>query len=178
MNIPRASNPERASLRLALIGLPGGLGSGHATETQGVRPAHRTPMTYDLDIIKDLCGELGLRTVPRSEDRVAVELGHGVVLIFVTADEEEDAFIGFEDVGWHFHGDLPCSDRHGFCKEVGYLDILIGLADGTILTCEVWRQGVMEMRSLVHRDFVDEFRFLQEEDEVRVRRPRLRRGAD
>lgn len=144
----------------------------------GVGQANRKPMTYDLDIIKDLCGELGLRTVPRSGDRVAVELEHGVVLIFVNADKEEDAFIGFEDVGWHFHGELACADRHGFCKEVAYLDILLGLADGTILTCEVWRHGVMAVRSLVHRDFVDEFRFLQEEDEVRVRCPRLRRVAD
>ncbi len=150
----------------------------HFAGELGVRPTNRKPMTYDLDIIKELCGELGLRTVPRPDDRVAVELEHGVVLIFVNADKEDDAFIGFEDVGWHFHGSLACSDRHGFWKEVGYLDILIGLADGTILTCEAWSHGVMKMRSLVHRDFVDEFRFLKEEDEVRIRRPRLRRGAD
>lgn len=70
-----------------------------AAAAQGVGRAHRNPMTYDLDTIKDPCGELGLRTVPRSDDRVAVELSHGVVLIFVNADKDEDAFIGFEDVG-------------------------------------------------------------------------------
>jgi hypothetical protein len=57
------------------------------------------------------------------------------------------------------------------------MDVLIGLTDGTVLLCERWYQGVLKDRSLVHRDFVDEFRFLEVDEEVRIRRPRLQEGT-
>jgi hypothetical protein len=128
-------------------------------------------MTYDLEMITDICAELGLRTVVGPPDRVRVELESGVVLVFINAERDEDSRVGFEDVGWHYHEELLCSDRYGSDVELEYLNVLTGLADGTVLLCEHWRQGALKERSLVHRDFVDEFRFLREGDEVRVWRP-------
>ena len=87
----------------------------------------------------------------------------------MNAESEEDSLMGFQDLDWHCHGDLMCSDRHGFYVELGYLDVLTGLADGSVVICELWQQGVLHERSLVHRDFADELRFLQAGEEIRVR---------
>ena len=133
-------------------------------------------MRYDLDMIGDLCTELGLRIVGRSSQEVAVELEDGVVLIFVNADREEDSLIGFEGGEWHYHGDLMCSDRHGALIELGYLDLLTGLANGAVLVCEQWVGSELRERSLVHRDYLDEFRHMEEGEEYRIRRVSSPRG--
>jgi len=78
-------------------------------------------MRYDLDVICDLCSELGLRIVAQSSNEIAIELEEGVVLMFVNAELEEDSLVGFEGGEWHYHDDLMCSDRHGFYIELGYL---------------------------------------------------------
>jgi hypothetical protein len=127
-------------------------------------------MRYDFDMIGDLCSELGLRTVARSTDEVAIELEEGVVLLFINAEREEDSLVGFEGGEWHYHDDFMCSDRHGFHIELGYLDVLTGLADGEVLLCEQWVGGELRERSLVHRDYVDEFLDMQEDEEIRIRR--------
>ena len=134
-------------------------------------------MRYDLGMIRDLCGELGLRSAARSADEVAIELDEGVVLTFVNAEREEDSFVGFEGGEWHYHDDLQCSDRHGVHVELGYLDVLTGLADGSVLICEQWVHGELRERSLVHRDYVDEFRYMQEGEEIRIRRVQLQNAA-
>ncbi len=50
-----------------------------------------------------------------------------------------------------------------------YLDVVSGLADKTVLICELWAHGKMTDRWLVHRDYIDEFRHLQDGDEIRIR---------
>lgn len=127
-------------------------------------------MNYDLEMIKELCRELGLRVVTRSADRVAVDLEEGPVLIFVNAEEQEDSRVGFEGMSWHYHGKLICTDRHGNYIELGYLDVLTGLVDGKVLLCELWGEGKLQDCWLVHRDFIDEFGYLRAGEEVRVRR--------
>ena len=139
----------------------------------------RYVMRYNLDMIRDLCRELGLRTMARPSNEVAVELEEGVILLFVNAEREEDSLIGFEGGEWHYHDDLMCSDRHGFHIELGYLDVLTGLGDGEVLLCEQWVRGELRERSLVHRDYVDEFRYIEEDEEIRIRRiPSLRNPVE
>ena len=92
------------------------------------------------------------------------------MLIFINAVREDDSLVGFEGGEWHYHDDLMCSDRHGFHVELGYLDVLTGLADGTVLICEKLVHGELRERWLVHRDYVDEFRHMQDGEEIRVRR--------
>jgi hypothetical protein len=127
-------------------------------------------MRYDFDTITEHCRELGLRVEARTSNAVAIELEKGVALVFINAEREEDSLVGFEDGAWHYHEDLMCSDRHGFHIELGYLDVLTGLADGSVLLCEEWVHGALRDRSLVHRDYVDEFRCMEEGEEIRIRR--------
>lgn len=134
-------------------------------------------MTYDLERINELCRELGLRTVPRSADRVAVELEEGLVLVFVNLalvlvniEQQEDCLAGFEEMDWHCHGDFIFMDPRGHHVKLGSLDVLTGLVDGQILLCELWRQGERQQCWLVHRDFMDEFGHLRTDEEIRVRR--------
>jgi hypothetical protein len=138
-------------------------------------------MRLDLTMVAELCGEVGLSCVRRSADEVALHLEEGIVLLFqnvvtgytgedgTTTTNEDDNLIGFEGTQWHTHDDLMFSDRHGFYVELSYLDLVSGLADGTVLVCELWLHGELADRWLVHRDFVDEFRYLQNGEEIRIR---------
>ena len=146
-------------------------------------------MRFDLAMVAELCGEVGLSCVRRSADDVAVHLEEGITLLFqnvateytgedgTTTTNEDDNLIGFEGTQWHTHDGLMCSDRHGFYVELSYLDLVSGLADGTVLVCEQWLHGELADRLLVHRDFVDEFRYLQNGEEIRIRSVSRQRNA-
>jgi len=90
-------------------------------------------------------------------------------LLFVNAEREDDCLMEFEGTPWHCHDDLVFSDPHGYYIEMNYFDVLTGLAEGTVLVCELWTNGTLSDRWLVHRDYVDEFRHLQIGDEIRIR---------
>lgn len=120
-------------------------------------------------MVSELCDEVGLQCDRRSSDELAIHLESGVTLLFQNAADEEDCLVGFEGTAWHTHEGLTCSDRHGSYVELTYLDLVTGLADGTILVCELWVRGSLSDRWLVHLDFVDEFRQLQDGDEIRIR---------
>lgn len=128
-------------------------------------------MRYDLKIIHELCQELGLRSSVRSGSLVDVELGEDCVLFFENADGEDDCRVGFHGTSWHTHGDFIFADGRGYFSELSYLDVITGLKDGAILICERWRDGRLLDRWLVHRDFNSEFKYMDEGEEVRVRRP-------
>ena len=146
-------------------------------------------MHFDLAMVSELCGEVGLSCVRRSADEVAVHLGAGITLLFqnvateytgeggTTTTNEDGNLIGFEGTQWHTHDGLMCSDRHGFYVELSYLDLVSGLADGIVLVCEQWLHGELADRWLVYRDFVDEFRYLQNGEEIRIRSVSRQRDA-
>lgn len=126
-------------------------------------------MLFDLSLISELCGDLGVNSVQRSVNEVVVCLEPGVNLLFQNFPEEDDCLIGFEGTQWHTHNNLTCSARDGRYVELTYLDIVSGLTDGTLLICELWVRGKLTDRWLVHREYVDEFKHLQNGEEIRVR---------
>ena len=130
-------------------------------------------MQYDLEMVVDLCDELGMSHRKTARNEVIVELEANIEFVFLNFLDTDDCLMGFVGAEWHTHGDVEFSDRHGYCIELTYLDVLTGLADGTVLMCELWRPGRLADRWISHKDFVDEFRFMQEGDEVRVRPLRL-----
>jgi len=127
------------------------------------------PLRYDLELIAELSEEVGLGSVTRAPGEATIELQEGVALLFRNLDEEDDCVMGFVGTSWHTHGGLMCSDRHGSYVELGYLDIVAGLANGTVLICELWARSKLSDRWLVHKDYVDEFKYLQPGEEVRIR---------
>ncbi len=126
-------------------------------------------MHYDLLLINELCMEMGLASTIRQAYELAIELDPGIVLLFENTDHESDCMMSFEGTVWHTHGDLCFADRCGSNINMDYLDVIIGIANGTILICELWVQGELADRWIVHRDYVDEFGYLQNGDELRMR---------
>ena len=126
-------------------------------------------LQYDLEIIADLCDELGISHRRTSPNEVLVGLEAGVELVFLNFPDEDDCLIGFNGTEWHTHGDVSFADQNGNYTELIYLDVLTGLSDGSVLICELWRPEGLADRWISHKDFVDEFRFMQQGDEVRVR---------
>jgi hypothetical protein len=134
-------------------------------------------MRIDLGMVAQLGAEMGFAVRDIPPDEVDLLLEPGVVLVFENLPGPSDGLVGFEGFGWHFHGDLQCSDKQGRFVELTYLDIITGLADGTVLVCERVVDGRPRGRWLVHRDFLDEFRHMDAGEEIRVRRIKLGGGG-
>lgn len=134
-------------------------------------------MHYDLRLIADLCDELGLQSQLVADDSVAVILDPLTSLRFKNykneIDSTDDCLIGFDGTPTHSHGDLSFYAR-GKSLEMSYLDVVSALVDGTVLICERWQSQELVDRWLVHKDFIDEFNYLEAGEEVRVRRTLLR----
>ena len=136
-------------------------------------------MRYDLELVSQFCREIGLLASPPSGQVVEVDLGQGAVLYFENAAHaEDDCAIGFVGVASHFHGDPSFMDARGNHIEMDYLDLLIGLKDGSVLICELEVDGRTSERWLIHSKYNDEFGYMQEGERIIVRRAILSSESD
>ena len=117
-------------------------------------------MRYDLDLANVVCSEQGFPSV-QIEGRLEATLGKDAILCVVNDDREEDCLIGFKDTPWHVHSRFTFSDTHGHYVEMSYLDVLAGLGDGTILVCERVVLGIVKDRWLIHRDYNNEYKYME-----------------
>jgi len=101
-------------------------------------------MRYDLDLVNQLCREIGLPARMDTDSRVEIDLGRGAVLCFQNAEREEDCLIGFLGMPWHTHDDLMFVDARGNYINLDY--------------------------RLVHSEHNDEFKYLKEGKRIIVRR--------
>ena len=137
-------------------------------------------MRYDLEFLEDYCREIGL--VARISGRSALEVffGNGAVLCFQNADREEDCAVGFPNtpwdfhgdikLAWHFHGDIMFADSKGNYVELDILNLLSGIRAGDVVLCERYRDGTLVDRWLAHSEYNDEFRGLDQNEWLVVRR--------
>jgi hypothetical protein len=126
-------------------------------------------MRYDLDVILQLCREIGL-SARMAGQRAEVDLGQGAIPCFENAEREEDCLVGFRDTPWHYHDDLIFADPRGNCIQLDYLDILVGLKEGWVLVCEREVEGRREDLWLVHSEYNDELKYLQKGERIIIRR--------
>ena len=127
-------------------------------------------MRYDLDLVNQLCREIGLVVRLDNDHRIEVDLGCDAVLCVQNAEREEDCLIGFLGMPWHTHDDLMFADARGYNIELDYLDLLIGLKEGRILVCEREVKGRTVDIWLVHSEYNDELKYLEESERIIVRR--------
>jgi hypothetical protein len=125
-------------------------------------------MRYDLELIDQFCREIGLLSRICSTERLEVELSKTAVLCFQNAEHEQDGLVGFEGTPWHTHDDFTFCDGRGNYVELNHLDVLAGLKTGQVLLCELWRGGLVSDRWLIHRDYNNEFQYMQEGEEIRI----------
>jgi len=135
-------------------------------------------MRYDIDLIQQLCREVGLPSTSHADERVDIELRPGIVLRFQNAERDEDCLVEFPGTPWHTHDEFMFADGRGYYVELDYLDVLTGLTDGRVLICELRKNGQIMDRSLIHRDYNDEFKYMEEDEEIVVfRAARTDRGT-
>ena len=127
-------------------------------------------MRYDLDLVSQLCREIGFSASMNTDSRVEIDLGRGAVLCFQNEEREEDCLIGFLSMPWHTHDDLTFVDARGNYINLDYLNLLTGLKEGRVLVCEREMQGRTLDRWLVHSEYNDEFKYLEEGERIIVRR--------
>jgi hypothetical protein len=134
-------------------------------------------MSYDLDLIQQLCKELELPN-SRKIDRVEISFNQNAVLYFQNAANEEDCLVGFDGTPWHGHNDLMFSDAQGNFIEMNYVDLISGISDGQVLVGERWLNGKVIDRWLEHCDFNDlkiELQCMPSGEELKFFRPTLDR---
>jgi len=131
-------------------------------------------MPYDLDLICELCEELGLPARLHDERCVEIDLGDSGLLCFQNAEQERDSLIGFRGTPWHTHDDLTFVDGRGYHVELDYLGLLTGLAEGEILICERLHDGKLMDRWLIHRDYNDVFKYMETGEQIVARRATTR----
>lgn len=124
---------------------------------------------FDLELVAELCAELGIEYSFVEPARLEMRFACGASIQFVNLSAT-DALIGCPTTGWHVHKVLPCSDPQGYGIDIAYLDVVSGIADGTVLVCELYKNGKLFERSLIHKKYADEFQYLDNGDEVRIRR--------
>ena len=128
-------------------------------------------MRYDLNVLDEFCGEIGLNARMADSLSLHVSLGDGAVLCFQNAEGDEDCLVGFLDCPWHFHGgDLEFSDHHGHFVVLDLLNLLSGLCSGEVLVCEQEVGGKLADRWLVHKIYNDELEYLKPGERLYVRR--------
>ena len=126
-------------------------------------------MRYDLKLIADFGIENDFQVVQRGPESVGLDLGGGAVLEFCNSEKEENSLIGFAGTTWHTHGKFMFAGQRGYFIEMDYLDVLVGLSEGTVLLCERRIGGQLRQRQLIHRDYNHEFHYLAIDDEIVVR---------
>lgn len=127
-------------------------------------------MRYELDLIHELCQELGFHSWIRSSERLEIKLEKEIFLVFQNAERDEDCLVCFDGTPWHTHNNFIFADSRGYNAEMNYLDVVTALKDGLVLLCESWHVGQLTDRWLIHRDYNDELRYIDKGEEIRVRR--------
>lgn len=133
-------------------------------------------MKYELDLLRVSCRNIGwaVRDVHLG---IEVDLGDGAILCFQNADRDADCLIGFSGTPWHAHDHPSFSGAHGYYAEVDYRDLPAALNEGRVLICELESNGRTTDRWLVHRDFNDELKHLEDGERIIVRRAQTRLAA-
>jgi hypothetical protein len=105
-----------------------------------------------------------------TDRRAEIDLGQEAVLCFLNAECDEDCLIGFLGMPWHAHDNPVFADARGSYVELDYLNLLTGLKEGRVLVCERRVKGRTVDRWLVHSEYNDEFKYLEEGEQIIVRR--------
>lgn len=125
-------------------------------------------MSYDLKEIHKRCIELGISSELQLPQKLSVFVGDDVVLSFENSEQEEDCLVGFKGTSWHVHDEFMFVGREGRYIELDSLNLISGLADGSVLICELWKESSLNDRWLIHRDFNDEYKYMEVGEEIRV----------
>lgn len=126
-------------------------------------------MTYDLELLRDSASNCGFAVTALTDSSLDVEIASGVIFTFVNYDDPNESLFGFKETGWHLHGEsVVFNDNNGRVLEIEYIYILSELKAGNVLVCDGYcENGELSQRSLVHRQYSDELRFLQPGEAIR-----------
>ncbi len=127
-------------------------------------------MYYDLDTVQELCGEVGFSCSRLQPDELEVTIELGVSLVFQNFRDEEDTLIGFRGTPWHAHGTLTLMRRDGSYAAFDELDIIQGLRDGNLVLLEMYLNGELRDRWIIHKEERVDVQDITPSEEIRVRR--------
>jgi len=141
----------------------------------------RKSNSYDLDLVHEQCKEVGLKSEFENSDLLVIHLTDDIKLRFennITTHQsngsviEDDSLVDLgDDSDWHTHvHDFEFVDPRGHYVSMHYLDLIVGIASGEILIAELWNKDRLKERWPIHRDYNNEFDYLEKDDEIRVRR--------
>ena len=126
-------------------------------------------MSYDLEAIEAECAAQQLACQRVSEHEVEITLEPNCVLYFANLIEEDDTMIGFKDTPWHSHDDLTVMTSVDTSAEFSPVEVIKLLSGGVLLVVSQWIDGILHDRWLTHRDDRLDLKYLDPNEELRVR---------
>lgn len=126
-------------------------------------------MSYDIEAIETECTAQKLACVRVSEHEVEVTLERNCVLYFANLVEEKDTMIGFKDTPWHSHDDLTIMTSVDTSAELCPVEVVKLLSSGVLLVVSQWIDGKLHDRWLTHRDDRLDLKYLEPNEELRVK---------
>ncbi len=127
-------------------------------------------MYYDLDILEELCHELGFTSNRISSDDLEITLIDDIVLVYRNLRDEEDSVCGIKGTPSHTHGKLILITGDSTYIELNELDVLQGIKNGDILINERYVNNELLDRWLSHKKEKIDLKYIEPGEEIRIMR--------
>ena len=121
---------------------------------------------YDLKLVQETCRKRGVPCSFPSSNEVDVELLDGVRLVFANLIDENDTYLGFNDVPWHSHDNLTLMTGDATYIDFTPSELIDGLADGDVLIVTRYVGGQLNDRWLVHRKEKFDLQYIEPNEEL------------
>lgn len=123
---------------------------------------------YDLKSVEDVCRELSIQTEVKS-DEVRVKLEADVTLTVANVPEEQDTFLGFDDVPWHTHDRLTLMTGPDTSVSYAPDELILAIFSGDVFLVTEKRDGRVSDRRFIHKNERLDLEWLGAGDEITVK---------
>ncbi len=130
-------------------------------------------MKYDFLFITDYFKDYNVTIENNNNEFLEITLEKGTTICFHNAENENDSLIVFIGGLWHCHDDLIFSDINGFYTELNYIDFLSEIINGNILICSRYVDGKIIDIYPLHKDYFNEFKYMQSGEELRIKKLKI-----
>lgn len=122
---------------------------------------------YNLRAVEDVCRYLSIQTEVTS-DEVRVMLEADVTLTVANWPEEQDTFLGFDDVPWHTHDRLILMTGPDTSVSYAPDELILAIFTGDVFLVTEKRDGRVSDRWFIHKNERLDLKWLRAGDEITV----------
>jgi len=130
-------------------------------------------MKYDFNFLEEYFMNYNVSIKNDNNEFLEITLDKEVTLHFQNAENENDSLIAFINGEWHCHDDLMFSGKNGYYTDLNYIDFISEIIKGNILICLLYVAGELKDVYPVHKDYFDEFDYMEFGEELRIKKLKI-----